>query len=41
MWVKWFLFRVLKSMDEDLVEEADFDRRRRRWLWFLIGEVFW
>ncbi|GMH00463.1 hypothetical protein Nepgr_002302 [Nepenthes gracilis] len=42
MWVKWFSFATLKSMDEDLAEEADSDRpRRRRWLWPLTGEVFW
>lgn len=41
MWVKWFNFNTLKSMDEDLAEEFDSDRPRRRWLWPSTGEVFW
>ena len=41
MWVKWFSFATLKSMDEDLAEESDSDHPRRRWLWPSTGEVFW
>ncbi|XP_073281793.1 uncharacterized protein [Primulina huaijiensis] len=41
MWVKWFNFNTLKSMDEDLAEEFDSDHPRRRWLWPSTGEVFW
>ncbi|CDP08738.1 unnamed protein product [Coffea canephora] len=41
MWVKWFQYNTLKSMDEDLAEEADSDHPKRRWLWPLTGEVFW
>lgn len=41
MWVKWFSYSTLKSMDEDLAEEYDSDQRRRRWLWPSTGEVFW
>ncbi|GAB4861658.1 hypothetical protein Ancab_036910 [Ancistrocladus abbreviatus] len=41
MWVKWFSYPVLKSMDEDLAEEADSDHPKRRWLWPSTGEVFW
>lgn len=41
MWVKWFQYSTLKSMDEDLAEEADSDRPKRRWLWPSTGEVFW
>ncbi|KAI3701268.1 hypothetical protein L2E82_45919 [Cichorium intybus] len=41
MWVKWFDFNTLKSMDEDLAEEADSDHPTRRWLWPSTGEVFW
>ncbi|KAJ4823972.1 hypothetical protein Tsubulata_039229 [Turnera subulata] len=41
MWVKWFAYSTLKSMDEDLAEEADSDRPKRRWLWPSTGEVFW
>lgn len=41
MWIKWFSFRTLKSMDEDLAEEADSDNTRRRWLWPSTGEIFW
>ncbi|KAL9270041.1 hypothetical protein AKJ16_DCAP09829 [Drosera capensis] len=40
MWVKWFSFATLKSMDEDLAEEADSDHPKR-WLWPLTGEVVW
>ncbi|KAJ9171458.1 hypothetical protein P3X46_014825 [Hevea brasiliensis] len=41
MWVKWFSYTTLKSMDEDLAEEADSDHPNRRWLWPSTGEVFW
>lgn len=41
MWVKWFKYPTLKSMDEDLAEEFDSDHPTRRWLWPLTGEVFW
>lgn len=41
MWVKWFAYTTLKSMDEDLAEEADSDRPKRRWLWPSTGEVYW
>ncbi|KAM7274825.1 hypothetical protein ACFE04_016691 [Oxalis oulophora] len=41
MWIKWFQYSILKSMDEDLAEEADSDRPKRRWLWPSTGEVVW
>ncbi|GAA0139496.1 transferase [Lithospermum erythrorhizon] len=41
MWLKWFQFNTLKSMDEDLAEEVDTDHPKRRWLWPSTGEVFW
>ncbi|GFP94614.1 hypothetical protein PHJA_001605800 [Phtheirospermum japonicum] len=41
MWVKWFQFNTLKTMDEDLAEEFDSDRPKRRWLWPSTGEIFW
>ncbi|KAL0339470.1 UNVERIFIED_CONTAM: hypothetical protein Sangu_1469100 [Sesamum angustifolium] len=41
MWIKWFQYSTLKSMDEDLAEEADSDQPRRRWLWPSTGEIFW
>ncbi|KAL0379450.1 UNVERIFIED_CONTAM: hypothetical protein Sangu_0009300 [Sesamum angustifolium] len=41
MWVKWFQFSTLKSMDEDLAEELDSEHPKRRWLWPSTGEVFW
>ncbi|XP_074272892.1 uncharacterized protein LOC141596590 [Silene latifolia] len=41
MWVKWFNFGILKSMDEDLAEEADSEQKNRRWLWPSTGEIFW
>ncbi|KAJ6851890.1 uncharacterized protein M6B38_257805 [Iris pallida] len=41
MWIKWFSFATLKSMDEDLAEESDSERPHRRWLWPLTGEIFW
>ncbi|KAH0466517.1 hypothetical protein IEQ34_003755 [Dendrobium chrysotoxum] len=41
MWIKWFSFATLKSMDEDLAEEWDSEHPDRRWLWPSTGEVFW
>ncbi|KAL6560323.1 hypothetical protein OROGR_003882 [Orobanche gracilis] len=41
MWVKWFQLATLKTMDEDLAEEFDSDRPKRRWLWPSTGEIFW
>ncbi|XP_072994468.1 uncharacterized protein [Typha latifolia] len=41
MWVRWFSYATLKSMDEDLAEESDADRPDRRWLWPATGEVYW
>ncbi|XP_077251260.1 glycosyl transferase family 1 protein [Tasmannia lanceolata] len=41
MWIKWFSFATVKSMDEDLAEEFDSDHPDRRWLWPSTGEVFW
>ncbi|KAJ0971503.1 hypothetical protein J5N97_019462 [Dioscorea zingiberensis] len=41
MWIRWFSFSTLKSMDEDLAEESDSDQPNRRWLWPSTGEVFW
>lgn len=44
MWIKWFSFLTLKTMDADLAEEFDsdnHDNRKGRWLWPLTGEVFW
>ncbi|KAH9681845.1 glycos transf 1 domain-containing protein [Citrus sinensis] len=41
MWVRWFSYSTLKSMDEDMAEEADSDHPRRRWLWPSTGEVVW
>ncbi|KAK4418585.1 hypothetical protein Salat_2271300 [Sesamum alatum] len=41
MWVKWFQFSTLKTMDEDLAEELDSEHPKRRWLWPSTGEVFW
>ncbi|KAL5989279.1 hypothetical protein ACLOJK_010169 [Asimina triloba] len=41
MWIRWFSFAMLKSMDEDLAEEYDSDHPDRRWLWPSTGEVFW
>lgn len=41
MWIKWFSYATLKSMDEDYAEEFDTDRPKRRWLWPWTGEVFW
>ncbi|KFK30705.1 hypothetical protein AALP_AA6G017100 [Arabis alpina] len=41
MWVKWFDYTTLKTMDEDLAEEADSDRRVGHWLWPWTGEIAW
>jgi len=43
MWVKFFDFNLLKSMDEDLAEEADDGMHpgNDQWLWPLTGQVFW
>ncbi|KAK4793611.1 hypothetical protein SAY86_024046 [Trapa natans] len=41
MWIKWFSYVTLKSMDEDYAEEFDSDHPRRRWLWPSTGEIFW
>lgn len=41
MWVRWFSYNIIKSLDEDLAEESDVDHPLRRWLWPLTGEVFW
>ncbi|XP_027334148.1 uncharacterized protein LOC113848922 isoform X2 [Abrus precatorius] len=41
MWIKWFSYSTLKSMDEDLAELSDSDDPGRRWLWPSTGEVFW
>lgn len=42
MWAKYFDFTLLKSMDEDLAEEADDKiRQNEMWLWPLTGEVYW
>ncbi|XP_047319533.1 uncharacterized protein LOC124923611 [Impatiens glandulifera] len=41
MWVKWFEYTTLKSMDEDLAEEAESDHPSNEWLWPSTGEVFW
>ncbi|ONK57001.1 uncharacterized protein A4U43_C10F15520 [Asparagus officinalis] len=42
MWVKYFDFTLMKSMDEDLAEEADDGiHPTDRWLWPLTGEVHW
>ncbi|KAH9625223.1 hypothetical protein KSS87_019919 [Heliosperma pusillum] len=41
MWIKWFNYRTLKSIDEDLAEEADSEGKTRRWLWPSTGEIFW
>ncbi|KAI3449229.1 hypothetical protein Pfo_005894 [Paulownia fortunei] len=41
MWIKWFQFSTLKSMDEDLAEESDSDHPKRRRLWPSTGEIFW
>ncbi|XP_057873676.2 uncharacterized protein LOC131079678 isoform X2 [Cryptomeria japonica] len=41
MWVKWFNFNLLKSMDEDLAEVDDSEHPTKRWLWPSTGEVYW
>ncbi|XP_050237240.1 uncharacterized protein LOC126686964 isoform X2 [Mercurialis annua] len=41
MRIKWFSYATLKSMDEDLAEEADSDNPKKRWLWPSTGEVIW
>ncbi|PIN26547.1 hypothetical protein CDL12_00683 [Handroanthus impetiginosus] len=41
MWIKWFQFTTLKSMDEDLAEEFDSEHPKRRRLWPSTGEIFW
>ena len=41
MWAKWFDFSLLKAMDEDLVEEADYEHHAKRWLWPSTGEILW
>lgn len=44
MWVKYFSRSLLKSMDEDLAEEADDGlslRTTQGWIWPLTGEVHW
>lgn len=41
MWVKWFSYATVKSMDEDLAEELDSDHPQKRRLWPSTGEVFW
>lgn len=41
MWAKWFDFSLLKAMDEDLAEEADYEHPAKRWLWPSTGEILW
>ncbi|CAH9096717.1 unnamed protein product [Cuscuta europaea] len=41
MWVKWFQYSTIKSLDEELAEMSDIDAPQKRWLWPLTGEVFW
>lgn len=41
MWAKWFDFSLLKAMDEDLAEEADYEHHAKRWLWPSTGEILW
>lgn len=41
MWVKWFRLSLLKSMDEDMAEEADEGPPEQRWVWPQTGEVYW
>ncbi|KAI5063832.1 hypothetical protein GOP47_0020502 [Adiantum capillus-veneris] len=40
MWVKYFVYSTLKSMDEDLAEEFDDGQHDGR-LWPQTGEVYW
>lgn len=42
MWARYFDSTLLKSMDEDLAEEADDNTLpTSKWLWPLTGEVHW
>ena len=41
MWIQWFSYKTLKSMDEELAELSDSEDPSRHWLWPLTGEVFW
>lgn len=41
MWIRWFSYATLKSMDEDMAEESDSDHPTRRWLWPSTGEVYY
>ncbi|KAL5062353.1 hypothetical protein RYX36_024090 [Vicia faba] len=41
MWIKWFSYNTLKSMDEDLAELLDSEDPNKHWLWPSTGEVFW
>lgn len=41
MWIRWFSYATLKSMDEDMAEESDLDHLSRRWLWPSTGEVYY
>lgn len=44
MWVKYFDYGTLKSMDEELAEEVDDELHKqssKRWLWPQTGEVYW
>lgn len=42
MWVKYFTFTLLKSMDEDLAEATDDNEQPSETrLWPLTGEVYW
>ncbi|KAI4355160.1 hypothetical protein L6164_003958 [Bauhinia variegata] len=43
MWIRWFSYSTLKSMDEDLAELSDpgMLSSSRHWLWPSTGEVFW
>lgn len=41
MWITWFSYNTLKSMDEDLAELLDSEDPNRHWLWPSTGEVFW
>ncbi|KAF7826114.1 Glycosyl transferase [Senna tora] len=41
MWIKWFSYTTLKSMDEDLAELSDSKATSGHWLWPSTGEVYW
>ncbi|MED6133322.1 hypothetical protein PIB30_027355 [Stylosanthes scabra] len=41
MWIKWFSYSTLKSMDEELAELSESEDPSRHWLWPMTGEVFW